>query len=145
MKWRLAPEPESEDGARKRPARVLLAEDDEVVRRLAALLLRQQGWQVVPAADGAEAVEAWNNSDAPFDLLILDLQMPNLGGYATYQRIRELRPNVRVLFMSGSMSGDWDRVQQDKLPFLAKPFTGDQFIQAVRNLLPPEFASSASD
>lgn len=79
----------------------------------------------------------------PFDLLILDLQMPNLGGYAAYQRIRKLRPNVRVLFMSGSVSGDWDRVQQDKLPFLAKPFTGDQFVRAVRDLLPPELAASA--
>lgn len=144
MKWRLAPEPESKGGARKRAARVLLAEDDEVVRRLATLLLRQQGWQVVPTANGAEAVEAWDNSDAPFDLLILDLQMPNLGGYAAYQRIRELHPNVRVLFMSGSMSGDWDRVHEDKLPFLAKPFTGDQFIQAVRNLLPPESDPPAS-
>ncbi|NLG50092.1 MAG: response regulator [Chloroflexi bacterium] len=136
MKWWLAPEPESEDGA-WRPARLLLAEDDEAVRKLAALLLRQEGWQVTVAADGVEAVHAWNNAPDPFDLVILDLQMPNLGGYAAYQRIHKQHPTVRVLFMSGSISGDWDRVHQEMLPFLAKPFTGEQLVQAVRKLLPP--------
>jgi len=86
-------------------ARVLLMDDDAMVRGVAGAMLRQLGHEVEEAADGMEAVEAYRRAGeegAPFDLVIMDLTVPGgMGGLEALARIREFAPDVRAVVSSG--------------------------------------------
>jgi DNA-binding response OmpR family regulator len=116
-------------------ARVLLAEDDSMVRRLLAAVLHAEGLDVVEASDGAEACRL---IDAPdnLDLVITDLRMPGADGVAVAQRARAHVPSLPVLFVSGRP--DLLAKVSDAIPHssIAKPFRLDQFTAAVRAMLP---------
>lgn len=108
--------------------RVLLMDDEEVVRTTVDMMLTDLGFEVVTAAEGGAAVEAYRNAlegEAPFDLVILDLSVPHgLGGIPTLQRLKEIRPDVRAIVASGYST---DSVLADCESYgfsvrLAKPF-----------------------
>jgi len=82
-------------------ALILLVDDEEVVRRSTARLLRQAGHQVIEAAGGKEATQVYANADRHPDLVILDLDMPYLNGEQTQRVILSIDPKARILFMSG--------------------------------------------
>lgn len=122
------------DGMR---ARILLADDDDNVRGLFRRLLALQGWDVVAARNGREAVDAWPEDGAPFDLVLLDMNMPIMSGPAAYEELRRRHPGMVVLFVSGYMEeASWREViVKGKLPFLAKPFTPQQLVATATALL----------
>ncbi len=124
----------SSDGRR---ARILLADDDDNVRGLFERLLTLQGWDVVVARNGREAVEAWPEEGTPFDLVILDMNMPEMTGAAAYEELHRRHPEMVALFVSGYMEEEYwrDVIVQGKVPFLAKPFTPQQLITTVTALL----------
>ena len=80
---------------------VLLAEDEELVRGLAKRILENAGYEVLTAADGNEAPRMYRENADKVDLLLLDVVMPQLGGGAVYNAMRETTPSVRCLFASG--------------------------------------------
>jgi len=82
-------------------ARILLVDDEEVVRRSTARLLRQAGHEVLEAPGGKEATQIYANADRHPDLVILDLDMPFLNGEQTQRVILSIDPTARILFMSG--------------------------------------------
>lgn len=82
-------------------ARILLVDDEEVVRRSTARLLRQAGHEVLEAPGGKEATQLYANADRYPDLVILDLDMPHLNGEQTQRVILSIDPTARILFMSG--------------------------------------------
>jgi len=82
-------------------ARILLVDDEEVVRRSTARLLRQAGHEVLEAPGGKEATQIYANADRFPDLVILDLDMPFLNGEQTQRVILSIDPTARILFMSG--------------------------------------------
>ncbi|MEO6599779.1 MAG: ATP-binding protein [Polyangiaceae bacterium] len=82
-------------------ARILLVDDEEVVRRSTARLLRQAGHEVLEAPGGKEATQLYANAERYPDLVILDLDMPHLNGEQTQRVILSIDPNARILFMSG--------------------------------------------
>lgn len=82
-------------------ARILLVDDEEVVRRSTARLLRQAGHEVLEAPGGKEATQIYANADRYPDLVILDLDMPFLNGEQTQRVILSIDPTARILFMSG--------------------------------------------
>ena len=82
-------------------ARILLVDDEEVVRRSTARLLRQAGHEVLEAPGGKEATQIYANADRHPDLVILDLDMPFLNGEQTQRVILSIDPKARILFMSG--------------------------------------------
>ena len=82
-------------------ARILLVDDEEVVRRSTARLLRQAGHEVLEAAGGKEATQVYANTERYPDLVILDLDMPFLNGEQTQRVILSIDPTARILFMSG--------------------------------------------
>ena len=82
-------------------ARILLVDDEEVVRRSTARLLRQAGHEVLEAPGGKEATQLYANSERYPDLVILDLDMPHLNGEQTQRVILSIDPKARILFMSG--------------------------------------------
>jgi len=131
---RSIPTPTLSDGMR---CRILLADDETNVRSLLKRLLALQGWDVVEAANGREAVDAWPEDGAPFDLVILDMNMPILGGLAAYEELKRLHPQMVVLFISGYVEeSSWrDVILKGKVPFLAKPFTPQQLVATATALV----------
>jgi two-component system cell cycle sensor histidine kinase/response regulator CckA len=122
-----------------RPAghqRILLVEDNDMVRGPVTLLLEELGYDVVPAAEATEAM-ALAADGAPIDLLLTDVVMPGMNGRQLAERLREQRPELKVLFMSGYTDdviitqGVIDR----EMAFLQKPFGADQLARMVAELL----------
>jgi PAS domain S-box-containing protein len=116
---------------------VLLAEDEESVRRLAAMILERNGYRVITAADGEAALEAAAAHDGRIDLLLTDVIMPGLNGRDLANRFAPLHPEARILFMSGyagealSEQGALD----PSVAFLAKPFVPAALARKVREVL----------
>lgn len=117
---------------------VLLVEDEPAVRELVVCVLREQGYSVLEAADGQEALEMLQGPlDHAPDLLVTDLAMPRLGGRALADLARGLHPQMRILCISGD-AGDVETA--DELPVTAtallhKPFTIDELTGKVREAL----------
>ncbi len=109
---------------------VLLAEDDAQIRALVAHVLRNAGYTVLTAADGAEALACVERLSSELDLLLADVVMPGMDGLAFAARVVTARPQTRILLMSG-YSSVLGRVRASRLPFLAKPFTLPQLLEAV--------------
>jgi CheY-like chemotaxis protein len=128
-------------GMAERP--VVLAVDDEPgVRDLSKRILEQGGYRVLAAADGRQALEIVNGG-AAIDLLMVDLDMPIMRGEELAQRVRILRPDLRVLYVtaqSGALFTDRPELT-DREAFLDKPFSVLGLLEAV-SLLKNGFISA---
>ena len=130
--------PTGGDPARARLRRtILLVEDDPVVRHVVRLLLELEGDSVLEAKDGDDALTVVNSYQGPLDLLLTDVMMPGLSGAEVCDRVREARPGLPTLFISGFYP---EAVFPDhRLPessaFLAKPFMPEELIEAVDGLI----------
>jgi CheY-like chemotaxis protein len=118
--------------------RVLIVENEEPVRELAAMVLRDLGYTVVEAGDGAEAFRLTNTSNAgSFDLLFTDVGMPRMGGKELANWFRRAHPTTRVLFTSGYP--DKSVVHNGELvagiAFLHKPYTPQLLARKIRAVL----------
>jgi PAS domain S-box-containing protein len=116
---------------------ILVVEDEEVVRQITRKILAKYGYNIVEAADGQEAVETFRKYGEKIDLLLTDIVLPKKSGTAICDEIRELRPGLKVLFISGysaKHSNNQEVLDQSTL-FLAKPFTPAQLLQQVRKVL----------
>jgi CheY-like chemotaxis protein len=116
---------------------ILLVEDEEAVRSLAKRVLTQKGYRVLEAADGAIALRIAAGHVGEIDLVLTDVAMPNLGGRGMVEELRELSPDMRVLFMSGYPKEEIfpDRQVALATPYLQKPFTSDTLFREVRGAL----------
>jgi CheY-like chemotaxis protein len=116
---------------------VLLVEEDEVVRRLAGELLRQSGYIVLEARDGAEALRLGRDHPGPVHLLVTDAIMPDLTGVQLFEQLRPLRPAVKVLYVSGHMDGSLPDPGglRPGTALLRKPFRAHDLVRKVRQLL----------
>ena len=130
--------PTGGDPARARIRRtILLVEDDPVVRHVVRLLLELEGDSVLEAKDGDDALTVVHSYQGPLDLLLTDVMMPGLSGAEVCDRVREGRPGLPTLFISGFYP---EAVFPDhRLPegsaFLAKPFMPEELVDAVDELL----------
>jgi two-component system, cell cycle sensor histidine kinase and response regulator CckA len=116
---------------------LLLVEDEDGVRELLHEWLVDHGYEVLTAADGAEALAVARARSAPLDLLIADVVMPTLGGPALAKRLLRDQPTLKVIFVSGYADeaiGD-RRMLEDGASFLQKPFTLDELLWKVRAVL----------
>lgn len=116
---------------------ILLAEDQDLVRRLMAAMLRDQGYTVLEAEDGPAALRVAEGHDEPIHLLLTDAVMPGMDGVEVAGRLRRSRPDVKTLVVSGytedaALRG---RLEEGSVEFLAKPFTPDELGRAVRRVL----------
>jgi two-component system, cell cycle sensor histidine kinase and response regulator CckA len=116
---------------------VLLAEDEHLVRILARKTLEQAGYHVLVAAGAPEALAIAQHHDGPIDLLLTDVVMPEMSGRDLTHRLTELRPDVRVLYMSGYSDEAVARhgVLDDGTAFIQKPFTPGELARKVREVL----------
>jgi two-component system cell cycle sensor histidine kinase/response regulator CckA len=115
--------------------RVLLAEDEDLVRAVAVRILKHAGYRVTAVTDGDAACRA--AAAEPFDLVVLDVVMPGMACHEVVGRIRSLRPDVPVLLSSGYTAGAGIKtlLQETGLEFLRKPYSPDQLLRAIRSLL----------
>ena len=116
---------------------ILLAEDDEKVRKLARRILEGAGYTVLAANDGEEAVALFEAHRAEIALLFLDVVMPNLGGKQAMERILEIRPGIPVLFSSGYSENavHTDFVLHAGLKLISKPYAPELLLRTVREML----------
>jgi two-component system cell cycle sensor histidine kinase/response regulator CckA len=132
-----AAEPVAKAPVRPPAATVLLVEDEAAVRDAAKRMLARSGFTVLEAANGADAMALWNKSADTIDVVLTDVVMPTMGGAEMVQALRERRPAVRVVFMSGYTQGTLDASEMDQAGtrFLPKPFTATQLVDTIRELL----------
>ncbi|HEX6307118.1 MAG TPA: PAS domain S-box protein [Longimicrobiales bacterium] len=129
--------PPHSNGADGGTETILLVEDEKSVRDLAARILERRGYRVIAAADGREAIEAAERGHEKIHLLLTDVIMPGLNGQDVAERVRALRPDVRVLFMSGYNEEAVLRhgVLAAGSAFLEKPFSPSVLLDRVRAIL----------
>jgi len=116
---------------------VLLAEDDAYVRKLAKEVLEEAGYTVVDAVDGEEAISIFNMNRGRISLLILDVLMPKKSGKEAYEAIREIRPDIRVLFTSGYTQDLVLKkgIVEEAWHLVMKPISPTELLRKVREVL----------
>jgi PAS domain S-box-containing protein len=120
----------------ERPFTVLLVDDEPMIRTLGRTVLEDQGYRVLLAADGEEAVEVYRSEPGRVDLVILDLTMPRLSGRDACRRLVQIDPNVRVLLSSGYAPDTAGAVQEPGVKgFVAKPYRPGDLAAAVKNMV----------
>lgn len=116
---------------------ILLAEDDAGVRMLTSRILTAAGYSILEAADGREALRIAEQHLDALDMALLDVVMPQLGGKAVHDALKNLRPDIPVLFMSGYTSGavDTNSILHPGTELLAKPFDRATLLSRVRSVI----------
>jgi DNA-binding NtrC family response regulator len=125
------------DAAPRGTETILLVEDEEALRRAAAELLTLRGYTVLEAKDGLDALEVVRHHASPIQLAVTDVVMPHMSGGELAKELRAVRPEMRMLFVSGYAGQtvlDHKVVDVD-YNFLQKPFTLKQLANKVRTVL----------
>ncbi len=116
---------------------ILLVEDEEVVRTFVKTILKDNGYNVLEAANGYDALEIGRTYKDPIDMLLTDLIMPRMSGTELKTKILALRPGIRCLFMSGYTDDSISEhgVLNSETAFIEKPFSPDAISQKIREVL----------
>ena len=118
--------------------RVLIAEDEPLLRQITERSLARLGYRVVSARNGEEALREFEETPDAFDLVVLDVVMPKVGGREALRRMRAVRPDLKALFVSGyapESTGMTEVLRQPGMALLQKPFTTLELAERVRQVL----------
>jgi CheY-like chemotaxis protein len=119
---------------------VLVVEDEEIVRELVCEVLEEHGYNVICAADGIEALDVAEDFDGDIHLLVTDVIMPNMNGHELAGKLCALRPDMKVLYVSGysdSEIGDHGTLDP-RYELLQKPFTPQTLARKIREVIREE-------
>jgi len=121
-----------DDADEKRRTRVLVVDDEEPVRALAERALRNAGYEVAAASDGYEALRVVE-AQGPFDLFVIDLVMPDMGGDELARRLRQSDPDAKILYFTGYGERLFENrtVLWQREAILEKPATMNELREAV--------------
>jgi PAS domain S-box-containing protein len=116
---------------------VLVVDDDDMIRSTTADILQYEGFEVVQAVDGLQAVELFRAEPNRFDLVLMDQTMPRMNGDKAFIEMRSIRADVRVVIISGYSEQEVSRQYRGNLPagFLIKPFEYDRLLRTIRSAL----------
>jgi two-component system, cell cycle sensor histidine kinase and response regulator CckA len=116
--------------------RVLLVEDEVEVRQFAVRALKRQGYQVLEAADGVEALAVMEANQGTVDIVVSDVVMPEMDGPTLFKELRARNPSIKVIFVSGYPNEAFrESLGSDDFAFLPKPFSLPQLAQKVKEEL----------
>jgi len=117
--------------------RVLVVEDEFVLRKLICRMLRQKGYHTLDAPDGPEAIAIAEEHEGKIDVLLTDVVMPRMSGQAAAERINKIRPDIIIIYMSGYTESEREShaVFDAGTPFLQKPFSADDLASKLREVI----------
>jgi len=121
---------------------ILVVEDEEEVRKMTAKILRKQGYKVLEASQGKEALSLCGEQEDSIHLMVTDVVMPEMTGMELAKRFMHFYPEMRILYMSGYTSDRVDVGQENigkGIEFIQKPFTIDRLARKIREVLDKEF------
>lgn len=121
------------DGTAK-PATILLADDEDCLRNLTDIVLKEQGYTVLAAADAIEALELAARHDGPIDLLLTDMRMPDMDGDELAVEFRKSFPLSKVVFMTAYLPSDMKKQLPNEI-ILSKPFQIDELCDTIKDTL----------
>lgn len=116
---------------------ILIVDDEELIREVIAIMIEDNGGTVLEAESGLEALECLKNTEKTIDCIIIDLSMPDMGGYETYCAIQKITPTIPVILVSGrhALPEILQLKEQNAISFLNKPFREVELLQALHNRL----------
>lgn len=115
---------------------ILVVDDEEMIRRVAAMTLESAGYSVVEAADGQQAIDLYSHEGDRIDLVLLDLTMPLLSGHDAFRHLLKLNPRVKVLFASGYAAEHLSDLEKELMAgFVKKPYRPNELLLAVEEVL----------
>lgn len=117
---------------------ILLVDDEPQVVTLVRAMLSRDGYKVFGAGDAEEAFQIAQDAATPIDLLLTDIVMPELNGRELADRLKAIRPGLKVLYMSGFMKEailKYYGISITGIPFLQKPFTRETLCRKMREVL----------
>ncbi|MGA9406495.1 MAG: response regulator [Bacteroidota bacterium] len=116
---------------------ILIVEDNDTMRELLKTFLQSDGHNVISAHDGAEAVELYKTEGKKIELVITDIEMPNLNGVEAYRQIKKMNPEAKVIFVSGVLNTQLEeQLQREGIQgFLRKPYAPTDMLAKVREIL----------
>jgi two-component system cell cycle sensor histidine kinase/response regulator CckA len=116
---------------------VLIAEDDESVRKILVKLLQYKGYRTLEASNGLDALEKAESCPHPIDLLLTDVMMPKMNGNELAESLAKKRPSMKVIFISGYPNEilAHQGVEAQDITLIQKPFTSDHLTQKIRETL----------
>ena len=126
---------------------VLVVEDEQLMLRLLEKFLSQQGYQVLIASDGEEAVEVYHLHRLEIDVVLLDVGLPKLTGWDVLLKMKEDNPDVRVVIATGYLA---PKMKTDMLSiavkhFVDKPYVLDELVETIQSLIDAPVAPSGSN
>ncbi len=122
-----------------RPCRVLLVEDEDMVRKVLLRMLTARGYDVKTATNFSEAEAVFQAPDSEFELLITDVMIPQGSGHVLARSLAARKPELRVLIVSGySGSQAIEGIDPARVRFLTKPFGSAELTQTIAELMPAE-------
>jgi len=116
--------------------KVLLVDDEYVIRQVASRMLERGGYDVLLASNGKEALTIYEKNRDAIGVVLLDLIMPGMGGRETHRRLKEIDPDVKIVYTSGYGLQDRPELRQLRdIPFIQKPFQTEVLVQTIGRLL----------
>ena len=115
---------------------LLIVDDDFGIRSILSQLLRDDGYTVFQAGDGEEAREIWNNNRSFIDVVLCDFSLPDTNGAELVETMREERPDVKIIFMSGLFPPEvMQRAQAGEISLMEKPFNVRSLSATIEGLM----------
>ena len=116
---------------------ILLIDDEEMIIKVGEELLQELGYKVIAARSGEEAVKLYNKNRDKIDLVVMDMIMPGMGGGETFDRLKAVNPDVKVLLSSGySINGQASKILERGCDgFIQKPFNLNQLSEKIRGIV----------
>ena len=132
-----ADDPEENKTILKGSEKILLVDDEEMIRDVAKTMLEMMSYNVLLARNGEEALKVYGENGNAIDLVLLDMVMPKLGGGKTYDRLKTINPDIKVVLSSGySIDGEAQEIiNRGCNGFIQKPFTLKELSSKVREVL----------
>ena len=115
--------------------KILVVDDEELVRSLAQAILEDQGYQVVLASNGREAIETFTKNSEAFSAVLLDMTMPELSGEEVLRELQSVRPSVPVVLSSGYRQDDAVTGVGAHTVFLRKPYSPKDLLDRLDRVL----------
>ena len=119
------------------PKKILVIDDEEIVRDIAAEILNSLGYDVVTAVDGEEEVRMYQEEGGNFDLVVIDMVMPKLGGRDCFRELKKINPDVRAILSTGyGINGKAQEIlDEGVMGFIQKPYSIDEFGRIVGQVI----------